>query len=63
MLAMLGVVTPNGDAAPQCDVANPDPEHCSDANQQATSVCKANAEFQSKILDVMAASKVSWSAE
>ena len=47
----------------QCNVANPDPEHCSTANQQASTACNANAEFKSKILDVIATSQVSWSAK
>ena len=46
-----------------CNVANPDPEHCSDANQEASSACNANAEFKSTILDVIAIKEVSWFAK
>ena len=47
----------------QCNVANPDPEHCSEANQQTSSACNANAEFKNKILDMIAPARLSWDAK
>ncbi|BDA45136.1 hypothetical protein COCOBI_06-6160 [Coccomyxa sp. Obi] len=45
-----------------CNVQDPDPEHCSEVNQQTSAVCNPNADFNQHVVEYIADKKISWDA-
>ncbi|CAL8469107.1 g8648 [Coccomyxa elongata] len=43
-----------------CNVADPDPEHCSEVNQQTSALCQPNADFNEHVVQYIADKKISW---